>query len=65
MENTLVRLFALIMLLIFGIPFILICATIGLYDHFKQNNMTLKQRIKNSINEEIESIKYSQFFINR
>lgn len=51
MENILVRLFALIMLLIFGIPFTLICATIGLYEHFKQNNMTLKQRIKNSITE--------------
>jgi hypothetical protein len=56
MENTLVRIFALIMLLIFGIPFILICATIGLYDHFKQNDMTLKQRIKNSIKEEFNSV---------
>lgn len=44
------------MLLIFGIPFTLICATIGLYDHFKQNNMTLKQRIKNSIKEEFNSV---------
>ncbi len=56
MENTLVRIFALIMLLIFGIPFILICAIIGLYEHFKQNNMTLKQRIKNSIKEEFNSV---------
>lgn len=44
------------MLLIFGIPFILICAIIGLYEHFKQNNMTLKQRIKNSIKEEFNSV---------
>jgi hypothetical protein len=51
MKNTLVRIFALIMLLIFGIPYTLICIAVSLYTHFKANDMTLKQRIKNSITE--------------
>ena len=56
---------AITILIIFGIPYTLICLAVSLYTHFKANNMTLKERVNYFINEEIESIKYSQFFINR
>jgi len=47
------------------IPYALICVIANLYKYLKANNMTLKERVNYFINEEIESIKYSQFFINR
>jgi hypothetical protein len=63
-ESTMIFL-AIVILILFGIAYALICIPVGLYNHFKAKDMTLKERINHFINEEIESEKYSRFFINR
>lgn len=54
-ESTIITL-GLIALIIFGIPYILICLAVGLKKHLKAKDMTLKQRIKKSINEEFNPV---------
>ncbi len=56
MKESTIIIIAIIILILFGIAYALICIPVSLYNHFKANDMTMKERINHFINEEFNPV---------